>query len=453
MSYDLEKIWESVLEALKLNVTAGSFNVFFKNTSLTGISEAGEKLICVVGCDTPMKKSNLDLRFSGQIALELEAQLKKKCEVIIKIQDLGPKTHEKEELGPLFDEKKIDTAAVRRANLREDYTFENYAVGGSNQMAFAAAQAVAARPGLSYNPLFIYGGVGVGKTHLMQSIGASVLKQTGYPVLFCSGEEFTNDLVEAIRLKSTDKVRSKYRKVKVLMIDDVQFIAGKPSVQEEFFHTFNTIQKEGGQIVMTSDRPPTEIAKLEERLRSRFGAGLIVDVGQPNFELRTAILLIKAKQRNINLDMKLAQMVATQIEGVRELEGFLTKLTTEIVFAKKELTVPLIESLLEIKSQSEGSNKLMTPSEVFNIVSSFYGVGIQQLKGERRTKTIAWPRQVLMYFLYKIVHLPLEEAGRLIGGRDHTTVLHGSNKVELLIDENDRVASEVREIRKRIVGV
>lgn len=452
MQYDLEKIWGSVLEGLKLNVTQGSFNVFLKNTSLLGISESGEKLICVVGCDTPMKKSNLDLRFSGQIALELEAQLKKKCEVVIKVIS-GPSFTKASEGLPLFDEKKIDTAAVRRANLREDYTFENYAVGGSNQMAFAAAQAVAARPGLAYNPLFIYGGVGVGKTHLMQSIGAAVLKETGYPVLFCSGEEFTNDLVEAIRLKSTDKVRAKYRKVKVLMIDDVQFIAGKPSVQEEFFHTFNTIQKEGGQIVMTSDRPPTEIAKLEERLRSRFGAGLIVDVGQPNFELRTAILLIKARQRNINLDMKLAQMISTQIEGVRELEGFLTKLTTEIVFAKKELTAPLIESLLEIKSQNDGANKLMTPSEVFNIVSSFYGVGIQQLKGERRTKTIAWPRQVLMYFLYKIVHLSLEEAGRQIGGRDHTTVLHGSNKVELLIGEDDRIASEVREIRKRIVGV
>ncbi len=451
--YNLEKIWDSVLEGLKLNLTSGSFNVFFKNTSLMGITEAGEKLICVVGCDTPMKKNNIDQRFSGQIALELEAQLKKKCEVVIKVKPQTPNPKSQEEIGPLFDEKRIDQAAVRRANLKEDYTFENYAVGGSNQMAFAAAQAVATKPGLAYNPLFIYGGVGVGKTHLMQSIGSAVLKQTGYPVLFCSGEEFTNDLVEAIRLKSTDKVRSKYRKVKVLMIDDVQFIAGKPSVQEEFFHTFNTIQKEGGQVVMTSDRPPSEIVKLEERLRSRFGAGLIVDVGQPNFELRTAILLIKAKQRNINLDMKLAQMIATQIEGVRELEGFLTKLTTEIVFAKKELTVPLVESLLEIKSQNEGSNKLMTPAEVFNIVSGFYGVGIQQLKGERRTKTVAWPRQVLMYFLYKIVHLSLEEAGRQIGGRDHTTVLHGSNKVELLIDENDRVASEIREIRKRIVGV
>ncbi len=453
MQYDLEKVWGSVLEALRLSLSDGSFNVFFKKTTLMSITEAGEKLVCAVGCDTPMKKNNLDSRFSGQIALELEAQLKRKCEVIIKIKSQIPNPKSQEPIGPLFDEKKMDIAAVRRANLREDYTFENYAVGGSNQMAFAAAQAVAAKPGLAYNPLFIYGGVGVGKTHLMQSIGAHVLSQTGYPVLFCSGEEFTNDLVEAIRLKSTEKVRAKYRKVKVLMIDDVQFIAGKPTVQEEFFHTFNTIQKEGGQIVMTSDRPPTEIVKLEERLKSRFGAGLIVDVGQPNFELRTAILLIKAKQRNINLDMKLAQMVAAEIEGVRELEGFLTKLNTELVFAKRELNSELISTLLKIKHQSENTTRLMTPTEMINIISGFYGVGVQQIKGERRTKAVAWPRQVLMYFLHKIMRLSLEEAGRMIGGRDHTTVLHGSNKVELMIEEDERIASEVREIRKRIVGV
>ena len=318
-------------------------------------------------------------------------------------------------------------------------------------MAYAAATAVSRKLGLAYNPLFIYGGVGVGKTHLMQAIGRTAVERGDGPVLFCSGEEFTNDLVMGIRNKSTDHVRAKYRKVRALLIDDVQFIAGKASVQEEFFHTFNTIQGEGGQVVMTSDKPPTEIAKLEERLRSRFGAGLIVDVGPADFELRAAILLIKAKQRLVDLPMNVAQAVATHIEGVRELEGFLVRLLTEAETKNETVSMEMVERLLKITQPSRGNARIITPTEVINLVAQYYGIGVQQIKGERRTKTVVWPRQVLMYILRNNLKLPFEEVGRLIGGRDHTTAMHADGKVGQIMKDDSAIYNQVAEIEKKLL--
>jgi chromosomal replication initiator protein len=350
---------------------------------------------------------------------------------------------------PLFNtEKTTETVQSHRAHLKPEYTFENYAVSGSNQMAYAAAMAVSKKPGTAYNPLFIYGGVGVGKTHLMQAIG-HVVVNNGDVALFCTGEEFTNDLVEGIRNKSTEKVRSKYRKVKLLMIDDVQFIAGKASVQEEFFHTFNSIQREGGQIVMTSDRPPAEIAKLEERLRSRFGAGMIVDVGPADFELRTAILLIKAQQRHFNLPMESAQLVATHIDGVRELEGFLVRLVTQSELTG-ESAQETAEKLLKIP-MSSGPRKVITPAEVITFVGNYYGVGIQQLKGDRRTKTLVIPRQILMHLLRNDLRLSLDEVGRLLGGRDHSTVMHGDEKIKSTIKSDPQLQQQLQEIKQKLL--
>src|SRR3989344_436354 len=296
---DRQKLWSAVLENFKLSVTEGHFNTYFKSTQLLNTSEAGGRLVCEVGINNALIKDILDRRYYGQIIAELERLTGNKCELVFKI---GVPSNKPKEILPLFEEKNtINSDVYKKTGLRPDFTFDNYAVSGSNQMAFAAATAVAKHPGVSYNPLFIYGGVGVGKTHLMQGIGNVLLGRGENAQLFCASEEFTNELVEAIRTKSTNNVRAKYRRVKLLMIDDVQFIAGKPTVQEEFFHTFNAIQKAGGQIVMTSDKPPQEILKLEDRLKSRFGAGMIVDVGAPDFELRSAILLIKAKNRGLEL--------------------------------------------------------------------------------------------------------------------------------------------------------
>lgn len=449
---ELDKIWSGVLNALKLVVSDGSFNTYLKQTALVSMNEVEGRWVGEVKCGSAFTKTTLEQRYWGQLVEELNRISGKKCEIkiIVKSQSTEHKAQEKEM--PLF-EVKANNDEWRRARLREDFTFDNYAVGGSNQMAYAASQAVARKPGSAYNPLFIYGGVGLGKTHLMQGIGHVLLSRGEGPVLFCSGEEFTNDLVEGIRLKSTERVRAKYRRVKLLMIDDVQFIAGKATVQEEFFHTFNSIQREGGQIVMTSDKPPIEIAKLEERLRSRFGAGMIVDVGPADFELRTAILLIKAKQGEIELPMEVAQAIATYIEGVRELQGFLVRLTTEMEMTHKPATIEMVEKLLKVtKGPSDKGTKASDPDEVINMISSYFGVGVSQIKGDRRTKTIAWPRQILMYLLRNELRLPFEEVGRLIGGRDHTTAMHADTRVQTEAKQNEIFRGQLEEIKKLLIS-
>ena len=450
---DLEKIWKAVLSGMKLVVSEATFKAYIKNTELLATVEAGERWVCEVGCGSGYTRTVLEQRFLGQIVLELERVTGKKCEVVFKVESRrvgDPAAAGQSENLPLFKEKDI-SEDIKKARLKREFTFDNYAVSGSNQMAYAAAVAVARKLGLAYNPLFIYGGGGVGKTHLMQAIGRATVERGDGPVLFCSGEEFTNDLVMGIRNKSTDQVRAKYRKVRALLIDDVQFIAGKASVQEEFFHTFNAIQGEGGQVVMTSDKPPTEIAKLEERLRSRFGAGLIVDVGPADFELRTAILLIKAKQRLVELPMDVAQAVASHIEGVRELEGFLVRLLTEAETKNEAVSMEMVERLLKITQRDSGSARIITPTEVINLVAQYYGVGVQQIKGERRTKAVVWPRQVLMYILRNDLKLPFEEVGRLIGGRDHTTVMHADGKVGQIMKDDSVVYNQVVEIKKKLL--
>ncbi len=447
MDRDVKRIWKAVLEGMKVVVSSGTFNALIRQTELLAITESGDRWICEVGCSSGMTKTLLEQRFRGQLAEELKRVTEKDCEIRFVV---GEKKAEPETNLPLFI-KRDTSEEVRRARLRPDFTFDNYAVSGSNQMAHAAAIAVARKPGTAYNPLFIYGGVGVGKTHLMQAVGHAVIEKGEGPVLFCTGEEFTNDLVMGIRNKDTDRVRGKYRKVKALLIDDVQFIAGKASVQEEFFHTFNSIGREGGQVVMTSDKPPGEIAKLEERLRSRFGAGMIVDVGPADFELRTAILLIKAKHKGKELAMDVAQAIASHIEGVRELEGFLMRVTSEAEIKKEPVSVEMVERLLKISTPTNGQSKIVTPNEVINLVAEYFGVGVQQLKGVRRTQTIAWPRQVLMHLLRTDLKLSLEEVGRLIGGRDHTTVIHADKKVLMAMQGDLSIHNQIGDIKKKLL--
>ena len=446
---DRHKIWAAVLESFRLIVTPGTFATYFKNTELISSVEAGERLVCEVGVANPSIRETLDRRYYGQIVAELERLTSKKCELVFKIIAKAPKTPD--DL-PLFEEKNnTNSESFKRTGLRADFTFDNYAVSGSNQMAYAAATAVGRSPGAAYNPLFIYGGVGVGKTHLMQGIGNTLIQKGETAILFCASEEFTNELVEAIRNKSTEKVRAKYRKVKLLMIDDVQFIAGKPTVQEEFFHTFNAIQKAGGQIVMTSDKPPSDILKLEDRLKSRFGAGMIVDVGAPDFELRSAILLIKSKQRGIELTPEISQVVADHVKGLRELEGFLMQLQAKLDSEKlSEVTLDIAEQILKLRHPRVSNNHVITPMEIINFVSDFYNIGVQQIKGDRRSAHIVLPRQILMFILRFDAKLPLEEIGRLLGGRDHTTVMHGSEKIQLLLDTNTKIESDIHTLRKRL---
>jgi len=459
MEIDVAKIWKSVLDAMKLITSTGNFTALLKQTELVSAVEAGNKMVGEVAVPTALVKQMLEQRFVGQLCVELERITTKPWELKFVATQTSRKTTTndiKESFSlPLFQDTLTSIDDNRRKHLtklKPTFTFDNFAVGNSNQMAYAAAQAVARKPGEAYNPLFIYGGVGVGKTHLMQAVGNALWETGEEHLLFCTAEEFTNDLVEGIRSKTTDRVRAKYRRVKLLMIDDVQFIAGRASIQEDFFHTFNSIVGEGGQIIMTSDRPPSEINKLEDRLKSRFAAGMVVDIGPADFELRTAVLLIKSKQRGVELPIELAKIAAEQITGLRELEGFLIRLMSQAENSHTPINEELVRKLLNIGTPQNGHiNRIITPSEVMTIVGNYYGVGVQLLKGEKRTKNIVWPRQILMYILRTDLKLSQEEVGRLVGGRDHSTVIHATDKVISRLQDDNQLKNQLADIKRKLL--
>lgn len=345
----------------------------------------------------------------------------------------------------LFGESNLKTVAVDRAQvaaknagLRPDFTFETFAVSGTNEMAHAAATAVSQRPGTAYNPLFLYGGVGVGKTHLMHAIANNILKnRPETKVLYCTGEDFTNEIVEDIRNKKTNKFKNKYRTVEVLLIDDIQFIAGKNTVQEEFFHTFNALTQQNSQVIMTSDRPPHEINLLEARLRSRFEAGLMIDIGQPSFELRTAILLIKAKATNLAITIDVAKLIASKVDSARKIEGVIKLLRSAVELQGKAINEALVNEILKSEQADTHKRLKVTPQDILKVVANHYRVKQSALKGEQRIKSLVTARHVAMYLMDSELNLPLVEIGRWFSGRDHTTVIHAKKKIngELLKDE------------------
>lgn len=333
-----------------------------------------------------------------------------------------------------------------KAGLHAKYTFDNFAVSSSNQVAFAATQAVAENPGVSYNPLFLHGGVGVGKTHLAQAVARRLLeKDTQKKVYFCSGEHFMNELIEAIREKSTPRFRRKYRSLDLIIVDDVQFIAGKQTVQEEFFHTFNSVVSAGGQIILTSDRPPEEIKNLEDRLRSRFSGGLIVDIQNPDFELRTAILLIKAREKNIEIDIEAAKIIAERVTDTRALEGTLLSLYAKILGIKEQIDLEAVDAFFS--KQTEVRVLRTSPADVIKAVCIFYNVKQSQLKAPVRSENIVLPRQVAMYILRTDLKLKFEEVAEMLHRKDHTTVMHAVEKIGRLLMKDPDFKAEVGEIR------
>lgn len=439
-----KKIWQSVLAEIKLQVSEPAFLTFFRKTKLISL----EGKIAKISCPNPMVINMIEKRYYSLLKSLVDKYLKKS----VVFEFFVEKKKAKKEIGPLFSyQKTVSLPSQERVFLRPDFTFETLAVSSLNQMAYAAATAVAESPGKAYNPLFLYGGVGVGKTHLMQAIGHKLLAK-GKRMIYCMGEEFTNEIVDAIKTKTTKAFKQKYRSTRVLLIDDIQFIAGKNTVQEEFFHTFNAVLTAGGQIVLTSDQPPQEISRLEERLRSRFEAGLIIDVPPPDFELRCAILLIKASQRGIELPMEAAQLIAGNINSVRALEGFLIRLSAEAKIKNKPIGIELIEKILGKTKEKRETKKRVLPQEVINKVASYFNLKISQLKGKRRDKNIALPRQVLMYLLRNENELPLMEIGHLLGNRDHTTVLHGVKKITNLLSENESLRGDVLGIKEKLWG-
>ena len=348
----------------------------------------------------------------------------------------------------------VSPQVIQSANLNPKYTFDTFVVGSNNNLAHAAALAVAESPGEIYNPLFIYGGVGLGKTHLMHAIAHFILKNTpDAKILYVTSETFTNELIDAIRNKNnttTTEFREKYRNNDVLLIDDIQFIIGKESTQEEFFHTFNTLYESKKQIIISSDKPPKEIETLEERLRSRFEWGLTVDIQSPDYETRMAILRKKEELEGYNIDNEVITYIATNIKSnIRELEGALTKVMAYSRLNKCEINLKMAEEALK-DIISPGAQREVTPELIIQIVAEHFGLTPQDIASQKRTKEIVYPRQIAMYLCRDMLATPLQTIGSFLGGRDHTTIIHGADKISSDLKKDETLKNTIDILKKKI---
>lgn len=405
---------------------------------------------CIIGCDNLGMKNYLDGKrhliepflhefTSGKETLVFEVFKKKKTR------------KGKEETLPLIEFQNNKEDRLRKTGLQSRFTFENFAVSATNHIAHAAAMAVAENLGKSYNPLFLYGDVGVGKTHLSQAVANKVFEDNlKKKILFCSSEQFTNDLVEFIREKNTKEFRKKYRNTDILIIDDIQFIAGKTYVQEEFYHTFNTLIHEGGQIILTSDRPPKEIKELEDRLRSRFAGGLIIDIQKPDFELRTAIVLIKARERNIDIDINAAKHIAEKIMDSRELEGALLRLLSQKLISENSNSISFKETTEQLKKDEDYLKTKLGPGDIIKAVGLYYNIRPSEIKGPSRKEDVAHARQVCMYFIRSLLGLNFDEIAFILKKKDHTTIMHGNNKITYKTLHDEGFKNEMNVISQSI---
>jgi chromosomal replication initiator protein len=341
--------------------------------------------------------------------------------------------------------------AIPTPKLNARYTFSTFIVGSGNQLAHAASLAVADAPGHAYNPLFLYGGVGLGKTHLLHAIGHNAL-ENGLTVLYVSSETFTNEMINAIRYRTNEEFRAKYRSADVLLVDDIQFIAGKDSTEEEFFHTFNSLYESNKQIVMCSDRPPKAIVSLEERLRSRFEWGLIADIQPPDLETRVAILRAKADLSQRMVPDDVIQYLASRVQSnIRELEGSLNRLLAFSQLQRMPLTIDTAKAALA-NIATDTRQRRVGIDDVLNAVADYYRISLDDLRGKQRDKHIVVPRHVAMYLMRQETEASLMEIGQALGGRDHSTVLHGCEKIGKEVNENTALRKEVLAIRQQISG-
>jgi chromosomal replication initiator protein len=451
---DTEKLWKSVLAELELSVSKATYQTHFAHSSLISFTDN----VATIGFSNPLMRTLVETRYYSLVKSSIDRRVNQNTSLVFVV---VPKkeTLSAKDAGPLFDapreEATFSTNSVaRRLHIRPDFTFDNFAVSTSNQMAYAAATAVAKSPGTAYNPLFIYGGVGVGKTHLMHAVANAILaKKPNTPIVYCMGEEFLNEIVEAIQTKTARQFKQKYRSAQLLCVDDVQFIAGKQTAQEEFFHTFNAVHREGGQIILISDRPPSEISKLEDRLRSRFEGGLTVDVSAPDFELRVAIINIKSVALGMAVPSDAAQLIAANITDTRAIEGFLRRLLTESEARKTPISAELVSSLLSIKKgqgETLKQTKRVSPQEALEAVATYFGIKTTAIKGPKRDRPLARPRQVFMYLCRTELGLTLDDIGGVLGGRDHTTIMHGVDTITQELSTNERLREAITGIKQKL---
>ncbi|MTI72017.1 MAG: chromosomal replication initiator protein DnaA [Firmicutes bacterium] len=448
MAQNLEEIWSKSLNLIKTELTEVSFNTWLK--TIEPISIEGNQII--LGAPNEFTKGILEARYLTLIKNAIKQVSNNNFEITFTIPGEEVKL-EKEEPKPKADETKIDSSPTTKSQLRPKYTFDKFVIGNSNRFAHAASLAVAEAPAKAYNPLFIYGGVGLGKTHLMHAIGHYILDQNpNTNVVYVSSEKFTNELINSIRDDKNVQFRNKYRNVDVLLIDDIQFIAGKERTQEEFFHTFNALHEANKQIIISSDRPPKEIPTLEDRLRSRFEWGLIADIQPPDFETRIAILRKKAKIENLDVDNEVMSYIATKIESnIRELEGALIRIIAYSSLTNKEITVDLAtEALKDIISESKP--KQINVKLIKDVVSKNYSIKIEDFNSKKRTRAISYPRQIAMYLSRELTDLSLPKIGDEFGGRDHTTVIHAYDKISKDIEKGQDFKKEIDNLINEVKG-
>lgn len=441
-----KEIWEKTLNIIKGELTEVSFNTWIKSITPISIEDDSVKL----SVPNDFTRGILDSRYKDLIinALKLITSKKYNVEFLIMSEEAIDSTESK----PKKESKaKIVVNDEMSTMLNPKYTFDSFVIGNSNRFAHAASLAVAEAPAKAYNPLFIYGGVGLGKTHLMHAIGHYILQNNPKSkVVYVSSEKFTNELINSIKDDKNVDFRNKYRNIDVLLIDDIQFIAGKERTQEEFFHTFNALHESNKQIILSSDRPPKEIPTLEDRLRSRFEWGLIADIQAPDFETRMAILKKKADVENLNIPNEVMVYIATKIKSnIRELEGALIRIVAFSSLTNKEISVELAaEALKDIISNKQ--SKQVTIDLIQDVVANYFNLKVDELKSSRRTRNVAFPRQIAMYLSRKLTDMSLPKIGEEFGGRDHTTVIHAYEKISTNLKVDESLQNAVNDLTKRI---
>ncbi|MFH0912378.1 MAG: chromosomal replication initiator protein DnaA [Patescibacteria group bacterium] len=462
---DNKQLWQSVLGEAEITLSKANFSTWFKNTEIINASET----IAFIRVPNTFVKEWFEKKYEKEIIrkcllrniphlqkIEYVVGVKPQKEVIFSTPLSVPAKNSAVErsVAALATAVKSRVAGETAERLNPRYTFESFVVGESNRLAHASAEAVTKAPGITYNPLFIYGGVGLGKTHLLQAVGNAIL--TNYPkkrVVYITSERFTNELVDAICKRTTREFKEKYRRVDCLLIDDIQFLEGKDATQEEFFHTFNALYEGNKQIVLASDRPPKAIPALEARLRSRFEWGMIADISPPNYEMRLAVLQSKMANSKFPLSEEILASIAQKIQNnIRELEGALTRI---VAFGQLNNTTPTLE---EAESLLGGilinpGKRLLKPADVTRVVGKHYSLKKEDLLGKRRNKEIVVPRQILIFLLREELDLPYTSIAREVGGKDHTTIIHNYNKIKNLLLENNDLEMEIYAIKEKLYSV
>jgi chromosomal replication initiator protein len=445
------QLWQTALGELQLQVTRPNYDTWLRDT--IGLRYEGEQLI--VGAPTDFATEWLGRKLRPLIAQTLSGisgcPLPVSFEVLgVPAPDLsGGRVQIIERRHDETSREQAQAAAYAPPRLHERYTFRTFIVGPGNQLAHAAAQGAADKPGQTYNPLFLYGGVGLGKTHLLHAIGHAAIEQ-GLRVLYVSSEQFTNEFVNAIRAGRNEEFRGKYRSVDVLLIDDIQFIAGKEGTQEEFFHTFNDLHSQGRQIVITSDRSPKLINLLEDRLRSRFEWGLIADIAPPEYETRLAILRSKAEEHGERIPEAVLQLIAHRIQdNIRELEGSLNRIVALARLTGQQITPELCQIAIADLAPAQKRRQRTAPI-LLNAVATYFGLSPERFCGKARDKDLVHARHVAMYLMREEGNLPLTEIGRVLGNRDHSTVVHGLSRIQQSYYSDPELRREIDEIRRQL---